>query len=339
MAIRIKGTKFQVDVTVAGVRAPRVSCDTKAEAERIEAEFRAKLLTGADPSTLTGNTITQATRKGTLGTAIQVAYRHQWQGRKSEVTALRNAEAWSAELGADFPLEQLTTTKIGEVCDRWGEGGNAAGTINRKLAALSVVLRLAVEDGFIPRVPRLPKRKEYEGRLRYFTDDEVESLLEFAPDEAVRMMFLFAVETGMRLGEIRGLTKRDVDLRGTGLVLLGETKGNKRRSIPLTAKAHGVARYLLASKMDHEKVFPEHLDSRHLSRIIAGWKFARGIPAEDEACFHTFRHTTCARLIQRGINLVIAQRWMGHADISTTLRYSHLAPDSLDLARAALEGN
>ena len=52
MAIRNKGTKFQVDVTVKGVRAPRVSCDTLAEAQKEEARFKAHLMAGGDPAAL-----------------------------------------------------------------------------------------------------------------------------------------------------------------------------------------------------------------------------------------------------------------------------------------------
>jgi hypothetical protein len=149
MAIRQKGTKFQVDVTVAGVRTPRVSCDTKTEALRVEADFRAKLMAGVPPDMLVPSATNAATRKGTLGMAVEVAYKHQWQGRKAEASSLRSAEAWCLELDRDFPLDKLTSEVIGEVCDGWGASGNAAGTINRKLAALSVMLKLAVEDGLL----------------------------------------------------------------------------------------------------------------------------------------------------------------------------------------------
>jgi integrase len=187
------------------------------------------------------------------------------------------------------------------------------------------------------RVPRLPKRKEYEGRLRYYSDDEVESLIEHTnPDAELAGLFILAVETGMRQSELLGLTKRDVDFK-TGNILLGETKGNKRRSLPMTSRASFVAAKLCIGVLDHEKLFSPHITCRHISRIIAAWKHKRGLPPTDEACFHTFRHTACSRLVQRGVPITVVQKFMGHADITTTMRYAHLAPDSLDLARAALE--
>jgi site-specific recombinase XerD len=42
-------------------------------------------------------------------------------------------------------------------------------------------------------------------------------------------------------------------------------------------------------------------------------------------------------MVQRGVNLAVVQQWMGHSNIATTLRYAHLAPDSLAIGREALE--
>ena len=339
MAIRPKGTKWQVDVSIAGVRAPRVSCDTKAQAEIVEADFKAKLLAGVPPDKLTVPEAPKADLKGTLGDACNMAHRTFWAGRKAEFSCLRNAEAWCKELGYDFPLVKMDADQIGAVCDAWGANGSAAGTINRKLAALSVMLKLAVERDLIVRVPRLPKRKEYEGRLRWFSDDEVDSLFaHVAHDQEFLDLFIIAAETGLRQAEILTLTKRDIDFKG-GLVLLGETKGNKRRSVPLTSLATHAAKRRGDGKMDHEDLFTKRASTTNISRTMRAWKFKIGLPEGDEACFHTFRHTTCSRLVQRGVSLPVVQKFMGHADITTTMRYAHLAPDSLDEARKALEGN
>lgn len=338
MAIRQKGTKYQVDVTVAGVRAPRVSCDSMTEAKRVEADFRAKLLAGVPPDKLVQAPPTAAARKGTLGQAVDVAYRNKWRGQKSEVDSLRNGEMWCDELGRDYPIDKLTSAKIGEVCDAWGAAGNAAGTINRKLSSLSTILRFALEDGLIDRVPRLPKRKEYEGRLRWYSDEEAQSLLDHVSgDQEAHALFTLALETGLRQGELLALTKRDVDLT-RGLAHVWNRKGNVNGSVPMTTRAVAIVAPLVKTKMDHEVIFPARLNASHVSRLIRAWKAERGMPPDDEACFHTFRHTTCSRLVQRGVPLPVVQKFMAHADITTTMKYAHLAPDSLELARVALEG-
>jgi len=342
MAIRQKGNKWQVDVTVQGARSPRVAADTRAQAEKIEADFKARLLAGASPASLLPEA-PKALAKGSLGALLDATFKARWAATKAEVSSLRNGNVWVDELGADYEVYKLGKPEgaqaVADVCDKLHVGGNAAGTINRKLAALSVMLGVAEERGMIDRRIKLPKRKEYEGRLRWYDDEEVESLINhgLAVSQTMGRLFELAVETGLRQSELLGLTKRDFDLKG-GLVLLGRTKGNKRRSVPLTNKALQVAQRLCEGHLSHEKVFPDQITCRYLSRLIGMWKNTRGLPKDDEACFHTFRHTTASRLVQRKVPIVVVQKWMGHATIQTTMRYAHLAPDSLDMALEALNG-
>lgn len=336
MAVRPKGTKWQVDVTVNGIRSPRVSVDTKAEAVRLEAEFRARMLAGERPEQLAPGTAASQHRTS-LGAVLQATYKDKWQGIKSEVTAYRNGEAWCKALGDDFDITTMGPAEVTAVVDGWVAEGNKGSTVNRKLAALGVMLKIAQDRGLIDRTFRLPKKKEYEGRLRWYSDAEVTSLINFVSGHGyLRSLFILAVETGMRQSEMLTLTKRDVDLK-RGLIMLGETKGNKRRSMPLTEAAKEAMRFPMGAAVhDHDLLFPRFLTPGHIGRNITAWKRSVGLPKDDEACFHTFRHTCCSRLVQAGVPLIVVQKWMGHAAIQTTMRYAHLAPDSLDVALVAL---
>jgi len=337
MAIRTKGTKHQVDVTVKGIRAPRVSCDTLAEARAVEARFKAHLMNGGDPAELSPEGTQSATSTITLAQVVDAAVATQWRGTKGEENATRNAHAWCEALGYDFPVTKLGVAEVTDVVDGWAAKGSAAGTINRKIAALSVMLNIAKDREWIEKKPKLQRKKEYEGRLRYFSDAEVDSLIDHAEGDAqMRNLIILAVETGMRQGELLKLTKRDFNF-ARGIIELQATKGNKRRSVPLTEWAKAVSRQLcLNGLFDHDKVFEDRLTSRNISRWLATWKAKLGLPKDDEACFHTLRHTTCSRLVQAGVPIVVVQKWMGHATIQTTMKYAHLAPDSLDVALAAL---
>lgn len=336
MAIRQKGNKHQVDVTVKGVRAPRVSCDTLAEARAVEARFKAHLLAGGDPSDLASGASQSATSTITLSHLVDATVSAQWRGTKGEENATRNAHSWCEALGYDFPVHKLGPSEVADVVDGWAAKGAAAGTINRKIAALSVMLNIAEQREWIEKKFKLHRKKEYEGRLRYFTDAEVASLIDHAgSDWQMKALIILAVETGMRQGELLKLTKRDFNFN-RGIIELGETKGNKRRSVPLTRYASGTSHTLTSALADHDKVFEDRLTSRNISRWMVTWKTKLGLPADDEACFHTLRHTTCSRLVQAGVPIVVVQKWMGHATIQTTMKYAHLAPDSLDVALAAL---
>lgn len=341
MAIRSKGSKFQVDVTVRGVRAPRVSCDTYAEAEAIEAKFKAHLLAGGDPAELAPDAAPSAApAKPTLGQALDAAYKDKWQGAKAEESSLRNGTVWCSLMGYDLPLDKLDLDAITEACDKLTAQGNKSSTVNRKLAALKVMVGAAIKRGWMQAPPHYPDFKEYTGRLRFYSDEEVESLLTWvAGTERLHDLFTLAVETGMRYGNLMGLIKRDVDLK-RGVILIEVNKGNKRRSIRITDRAMPVLRKLMAAcPRDSDTLFSpdmRELRSKHISNVIKAWKASRGLPQEDEACFHTFRHTCCSRLVQAGVPILVVKEWMCHETLDTTMRYAHLAPDSLDLALDAL---
>lgn len=343
MAIRKKGNKYQVDVTVKGTRAPRVSCETLVEAQKVEAEFRARLLAGEAPEALSRANTSSNSNTGTVTLAhlVDATYAAQWRGTKSEENALRNANSWCEALGYDYPVFKFDPQAFSDVCDGWAAAGLAPGTINRKIAALSVMLNIAEERQWIEKKFKLRRKKEYEGRLRYFTDEEVNSLLDYARnqkrDPELAALFEVAVGTGMRQGELLKMTKRDLNWHSR-VIMLGETKGDKRRSVPMTERVVEVLKGVTksGSLKDHQKVFPDRISSRSISRVICAWKVERELPADDEACFHTFRHTCCSRLIMAGVNPVVAQKWMGHASIQTTMNYIHLAPDAFDSALSAL---
>ena len=52
---------------------------------------------------------------------------------------------------------------------------------------------------------------------------------------------------------------------------------------------------------------------------------------------HTLRHTTASRLVTGGVNVYRVMAFTGHANVKTTMRYAHLAPDSLDGLAEVLE--
>lgn len=337
MAIRAKGNKWQVDVTWKGVRAPRVSVDTYDEAERVEAEFKATLMAGKMPIAPSSHATAAAhkTSVDTIGQLASYALRHHWSGKKSEASAERNAYAWVDELGADFPTAKLNREVIDQVTARWAEQVKT-GTINRKIAALTVMLKIARERGALTLNFTIKQKKEYSGRIRWFSDDELVSIETYFKDEPDFLdLCILAVDTGFRFGELVGVTPRDFN-PSTGKLSTWVTKGDEPRSVPLTPRARAIVLRRRADYKDWEPLFPRSINSSSVSRRMRAWKDWAGLPTEDEAVFHSFRHTCCSRLVQAGVSLPVVQKWMGHATIQTTMRYAHLAPNAFDDALAAL---
>lgn len=215
--------------------------------------------------------------------------------------------------------------------------GLATGTINTHTSALRRVLSLARELGRLhgERVT-IGEIRHIDGEAEYFPPAELERIFAAAAhDPAYHALVRVAAHCGLRRGELFGLRPRDVgrhDLHVRQQVINGEVrppKNGKGRTIPLLPD---VADALAQIDMSGAYVWPgpsvlgcltiEGARTR-LKAILS----AAGIDAP-RAGWHTFRHTFASHLVQRGCPLPIVQRLLGHAQITTTMRYAHLAPSS-----------
>jgi integrase len=82
---------------------------------------------------------------------------------------------------------------------------------------------------------------------------------------------------------------------------------------------------------------PFHLNN---DQAINAWQWVRkemGLEHDKEFVLHALRHTCASRLLNKGVDIVTIKDWLGHADISTTMIYAHLAPNRLAHAAAILD--
>lgn len=211
-------------------------------------------------------------------------------------------------------------------------------TVNRELAVLSSLLTKAVEWGKLAEHPmkggkvrRLPQHNLKE---RILTPEEETRLLKASGPELQDLISL-ALDTGMRLGELVGLTPAGVDL-ARAEVRLQHTKNRKERRIPLTARAVGILTDRARGRAPDAPYFPPRPGKRP-------WRLAS---AFGRACtkaeitglrFHDLRHTFATRLVQAGVDLVTVRELLGHGDLRMTSRYTHASRQSCRQAIAALE--
>jgi integrase len=146
--------------------------------------------------------------------------------------------------GKDTPLADMTASRISEYKGHRLSTVSGA-TVNRSLALLRHLLRLAREEWeLLDAVPRIRMEREAEGRLRWLTPEEATRLLSACRDSRnadLTDLVEFALFTGMRRGEVLGLTWERVD-RARGVVLLDSTstKSRRRREVPLNSRADAV---------------------------------------------------------------------------------------------------
>ncbi|MGK6317815.1 tyrosine-type recombinase/integrase [Neorhizobium sp. DT-125] len=225
---------------------------------------------------------------------------------------------------------EMVDRLIGELRKR----GNSNATINRKMAALSKLLRKAFKMGDIHSLPEFRRQKEKAGRIRFLEDDEEDRL--FAAirtrNEHYYGLCIFLVDTGARLGEGIGLRWNDIyESRATFWI----TKSGKSRTVPLTARA--------VEAVDAQAGRPDgpfaDIDQQHFRSIWNAAKDEVALGSDPDIVPHVLRHTCASRLVRGGIDIRRVQMWLGHQTLQMTMRYAHLASHDLDVCVPILERN
>lgn len=143
---------------------------------------------------------------------------------------------------------------------------------------------------------------------------------------------LTAINTGMRRGELLSMTWAGINWEAKVLTIRAENaKSGRQRHIPLNAEAVEVLRRWTAQAGERRagKVF-------EVSDIKKGWGKLITDARIEQFWFHDLRHHFASRLVRAGVDLKTVRALLGHADITMTLRYAHLAPDTLAAAVAKL---
>src|SRR5690625_1034778 len=161
MAVVQRGSKWQVNRTVRGVRAPRLSFDTRQEAEAWEAEAVAAIMAGREIPVPSGRTtsLEKVHKEGTLGHVARECFDRHWKDTRSAKTQDLYIGLLKDYFGADTPVASITKPMIEDWMHHCREQGNAGSTVNRKLSTLSKILSYA-EGRYItarPRVQRYPE--------------------------------------------------------------------------------------------------------------------------------------------------------------------------------------
>ena len=209
--------------------------------------------------------------------------------------------------------------------------GKKTRSIVRALSALRSFYKFLLLDGKIAVNPvaemEMPKFKAPIPSV--LSQDEMAALL--TPDAAQHMTLrdrtilelLYA--TGLRVSELIGLKKRDINLEAGFVVASG--KRSKERMVPLGTYARDIVKLYLQEAKRGGIYFFSNRNGSPLSRQ-AIWKIVRkyGLRLEHGTHIspHTLRHTFATHLLEGGADLRSVQILLGHEDISTTQIYTHV---------------
>jgi len=229
-------------------------------------------------------------------------------------------------------LDHVTPKRIVAYKNQRYIDGVKPATINRELASLKKAFNLARREWewcTDNPVCRVSMERENNMRDRWLTVDE-ETRLFNAAGPWLRELMLFAIHTGMRMGEILGLTWAGVDLfRRT--VTVFKSKNGERRTIPLNQTALALLKHKYGCRsVETQLVFPSEAQTRlNASNISRSLNLALEKVKMTDFHFHDLRHTCATRMIQGGVDLYKVQRLLGHKSPIMTQRYAHHYPESL----------
>ncbi|MBS0158599.1 MAG: site-specific integrase [Nitrospira sp.] len=327
--------KWFVQVYVNG-RAVTRTCDTKSQAKIVHGKLRAEIRERKYfPEKFSRKK--DVTLRAWIRRCLEGNVNRGWRNERSY------GKRWSLLLGKrlmrDLTIEDLRRVqslmrnrrlKI-EALKAQGKKirarGPADSTINRHFGFLSKCFNLAKKDGLVDRNPVEGIRRFPEVRkTRFYSDAELMSLRNVLARRDWEMV-AFAVETGLRREEQFSLRWDCVDLENRVLTI-PLPKGGKTRHVALTDVALELLRanpsFLEGPFVNPGKTPEKPLDAR--SFIKRHFEPALRQCGIKGASWHTLRHTAASRRVMAGVDLVAVQQFLGHRDIQTTLRYSHLAP-------------
>lgn len=258
-----------------------------------------------------------------------------WTTSKAAKSSQSVASLVVRSFGADTELGELIATRIEDQVLVWIEEGLSVATCNRRLAALSKMLKYAVQREWLEVAPRIERAREPQGRLRWPSEAEEARMVELLGERDGGALYADLVvvlhDTGMRVGEARKLLWDDVEDRW---VRLWETKNGQARSVPLSRRVRVIMERLRAA--GGAGPFASILQHQLAYRWNAA-KEAMGLKDDREFVPHCLRHGCASRLVQGGVDILVVKEWLGHRDLETTLRYAHLAPKNLEAALKVLE--
>ncbi len=151
-------------------------------------------------------------------------------------------------------------------------------------------------------------------------------------------MFELLYGSGLRVSEVCGLNLADMDLKAQALVVWG--KGNKQRRVPMSDPAVAVLKQWLklrelvlgdlSAKASETAVFLNAKGARIGARDVRRRMDARLARAgQSRSHPHALRHTFATHLLDGGADLRVVQELLGHSDVSTTQRYTHVSKERL----------
>lgn len=331
-SIQKRGSKYRARVTREGKSTLSSTFKTKAEAIAWASEVHAKIRLNLLENPLLNTAISKNTSFGVAAQHYIDKHSIYKKSSKSEIGLISILiRRWG-----NLSVLEITKARVITFRDEMLAMGRSGSTINHYFNVISKIYQMLSEEwdlaisNPITGLKRIPSKKGRAIRV----SKQVEVLLMDGCKQLniplLASIIEFAIQTGMRRGEIIGLTWSDIDIEKRK-AYLDKTKNGESRQVPLTLQA---VRLLDGLPRVNAKVFPMGFDClrrqfRRLKRHIRNDWHGYGDNPFDNLRFHDLRHEALSRLSDAGLNVIELSHISGHRTLGMLKRYTHPSHEAI----------
>ena len=303
---------------------------TFAQAQKLAKQFRAEVVMGGDPAARKAEKKAVLTYRELADQHLAFAKTYQKRpGNTEAVLRVHILPKWGNKR-----LDEITTPEVAKWLGELPERGLAPATVEKIRITFNRSFELALKwqmKGVQHNPVRgIPRPKYNNARDRFLSSEEAAALLKACSDSInpqLRNIVGLLLLTGARKRELLDAKWEHVNL-DRRVWFIPTSKTGKARHVPLSQPALDLIRQL--PRFDKcPWLLPNPKTRKPYTDIKHPWETARAAAGLDGLHLHDLRHSAASFMINAGIDLFAVGRILGHADHQSTMRYSHLANETL----------
>lgn len=218
------------------------------------------------------------------------------------------------------------------------KNNRSSSTVNTAYSALRFYFAAVLRRKFFARIPRVKNDRRLPAVL---STQEARAMIEKTINQKHKCMLQLLYGTGMRVGELVRLRMREIDF-DRGAIFIVRSKGAKDRITLLPRSLYAVLKKQMKLKAPEDYLFTKYgmgtrLTEATVQKIVKQAAARAGIIKQVTP--HTLRHTFATHMLESGVDIRYIQKLLGHNQLKTTERYTHVADSKIGALKSPLDFN